>query len=115
MMGISTCSTKPVDMRGVKFVPDTGFRLGENDGRTLPWQLKLTSKVAQPKVVVFKLISWLVLRRQCDCRAMKSTPVSIKHAIATGPTMGTRHSKLATNLVSAPGKVMSCMGTVIAT
>src|SRR5260370_6813255 len=106
MMGISTCSSKPVDMRGVKFVPDTGFRLGENDGRTLAWQLKLKSKVAQPKAVVFKLISWLVLRRNCDSRAMKSTPVSIKAAIATGPTMGTRYSKLVTKLVSPPGKVM---------
>src|SRR5579859_1699770 len=106
MMGISTCNSNPVDMRGIKLVRATGFKSGEKGGGcivlgTHPEMLN----AGQPNCVVSSVLIALELMRNCDWRAIKSTPVSMNAARATGPTMGTRYSTLVTRLVSPPGKV----------
>src|SRR5207248_11473395 len=98
--------TRPLDMRGTKFVPDRVFKSPEKLMGTPPVQLKATSRVGQPKEVLLISESWPELIRSCEGRRIPSNPKSVKGARVTGPAMGIRYSTLPKILVSPPGKTM---------
>src|SRR5271168_1624279 len=115
MTGRKTCNSRPVDIRGVQFVPDTGVRYCPNGGMDEPRppgscppvQLKPISSAGQPKDVLLMSCCCDSLILGCDGRKMGSMPRSAKGAMATGPAMVMRYSRLPMTLKSPPG-VVSC-------
>src|SRR5437016_5376097 len=116
MTGSIICNSRPVDMRGVQFVPETGVRNGENGcpvtGLPLdpPTQFSPTSNAGHPNTVLLMSFSWPDAIRNCDCRRIGTTPTSMNGARATGPTIVMRYSTLLTKLKSPPGNTICWMG-----
>src|SRR5438309_9484537 len=110
MMGASTCSSNPVDMRGTKLVLPSGRRSGAKVNCWVPVQAKLTTP-GHPKLVALSELTCEAVLLSCEVLAAKLNPVSTKAAMPTGPTMGMRYSMLLTMLVSPPGALMLLMGS----
>src|SRR3989304_5381273 len=86
--GITTCSSRPVDIRGTQLVPETTRRLGGKVRETLPTQLKEASRTGQPKGLALRSASWEGFTFSWEGRAMAFRPKSAKAARVTGPTRG---------------------------
>src|SRR5215469_10264459 len=108
--GSITCSSRPVDMRGVQFVPDAGFKYGEKLRCCPPTQLNEISRAGHPNNEVLMSLNCPELIRNCDCRMIGSTPTSMKGASVTGPTIAMRYSTLPNVLKSPPGCTMVAIG-----
>src|SRR6266852_3848530 len=111
--GSMVCNSIPVDMRTTQLVPGTGLRFGEKvffGSLAPPLQVKplpAYGASGQPKNVSFKVWNWNWLICNCELRRIGSTPASTKGAMATGPAMVMRYSRLPFKLRSPPG-VTSC-------
>ena len=68
-----------------------------------PVQAKAESSVGQPNRVFTRVLYWVKFVCNCEVRMIGSTPASIKGAMATGPAMVMRYSKLPFRLRSPPG------------
>jgi hypothetical protein len=106
MTGSIICSSRPVDILGVQFVPESGFRKGENVILVPPTQFSATSSCGHPKMVLLMSFNCPEATRSCDWRRMGTTPRSANGARATGPTIVIRYSALVTRLKSPPGKTI---------
>src|SRR4051812_14810101 len=120
--GNITCNSSPVETRGTKFVPESVARLLENNGMppalpgtAPPEQPDPILNVGHPNCVVFKVLTWVSVNFNCDVRATKFSPPSANAAIVTGPTTGTRYSRLPIKFVSPPGTVTRWIGIGIVT
>ena len=108
MIGISTCSSSPVDIRGFQFVDPSGLMcplkvIGVPPKHPVP---PVKSIPVQPKLVEFKMPScsgaicnWLGSR-------MALIPKSVNGAKTTGPAIGMRYSRFVKTWVSPPGKTI---------
>src|SRR5450759_4084033 len=106
--GSIVCNSIPVDMRTAQLVPGAGVRFFE---KVLilcpPVQAKAVSSCGQPNRVFLRVSNWTGLICNCEVRRIGSMPMSTKGAMATGPAMVMRYSKLPCRLRSPPG-VTSC-------
>src|SRR6266478_4565641 len=106
--GSIVCNSMPVDRRATQLVPGTGLR---SRGMPLifapPVQAKAESSVGQPNRVFIRVLYWVKFVCNCEVRMIGSAPISIKGAMATGPAMVMRYSRLPFRLRSPPG-VTSC-------
>ena len=66
-------------------------------------QAKPVVSVGQPNRVLIRVLYWVGLICNCEVRMIGSVPISTKGAMATGPAMVMRYSKLPFRLRSPPG------------
>src|ERR1700674_354030 len=112
--GSIVCNSMPVDIRATQLVPGTGLR---SRGMPLifapPVQAKAESSVGQPNRVLIRVLYWVKFVCNCEVRIIGSAPISTKGAMATGPAMVMRYSKLPFRLRSPPGVTSWLYGTGI--
>src|ERR1035438_5709121 len=114
--GSIVCNSIPVDMRTTQLVPGTGLRFGEKVfGSSLwpPAHTKAVFRLGQPYWVLISVLNCTGLICNCEARRIGSTPASTKGAIATGPAMVIRYSRLPFMLRSPPGVTSCWYGTGI--
>src|SRR5580704_2413382 len=109
--GRNTWSSSPVDIRGRQLVEPSTCRFCEGDGfKTLPraqvLAVAVCNSVGHPTGVPITVSYCTCAICTCDGRRIGSMPVSTNGAIATGPTMVMRYSRLVTTLKSPPGNVI---------
>src|SRR5450755_1386534 len=102
-------------MRGTQLVPGTGLRSLEKFVIVCPCSQAYVTGLCsgQPKRVFTSVLYCTGLICNCELRRMGSTPKSTKGAIATGPAMVIRYSRLPCRLRSPPGVVSCWYGTGI--
>src|SRR5208283_3002487 len=101
--GNIVCNSSPVDIRTTQLVPGTALRFCEGRGRpgvpsfTPPTQAYAEFSCGQPNSVLIRVSYWKMLVCNCDGRRIGLTPMSTKGAMATGPAMVMRYSRLPVN------------------
>src|SRR3982074_2328848 len=104
--GRNICNSSPVVILGRQFVLDSTCRSFEGTGfnRLPPVHLKPASNAGQPNAVLMTESYCWVAIWSCEGRIMGSMPVSRNGAIATGPKIGMRDSRLVITLTPPPGE-----------
>src|SRR5579863_63216 len=110
--GRNICNSRPVDIRGFHVVEPRTCRSCEGAGFRIakPAQLYPASSLGHPKGVLITAEYCCAAICSCERRRMGSMPVSTNGAIATGPAMVMRYSRLVTRLRSPPGKTIWSTG-----
>src|SRR5208282_4087801 len=114
--GSMVCNSSPVDIRTVQLVPGTGLRYCGMLLMVWPPEHAYDvwgPRIGQPNSVLCRVSYWTGLICNCEVRRIGSTPVSTKGAMATGPAMVMRYSKLPCRLRSPPGVTSWRNGTGI--